>query len=1373
MVSKIRRLGRMLPLLGAFATASGVASAATTTPPVLAGWESWVLEGHEVRRCPWLAPGDPVDDARRVCAWPQALELSVDAAGGRFAQRWLVDIESWLLLPGDQDHWPEHVTSDGVLVPVVEQDGFPALRLEPGSHAVAGEFHWARRPEVLRIPGHIGIVALTVDGARVAAPQRSGEGLFLGRRTLGRQENQLELQVFRRLTDEQPARLLTHVEVSVGGDAREVKLPDLLPAGWVPSSVESSLAARLDPDNSLRLQLRPGRFVVEVDAHGPSPVANVAFGSRAAPWPALEVWSFAAVDRLRVASIEGAQGVDPAVAGVPEPWRQLPAFTVAAGNTLKVVERARGLSGDDGSDLSLKRRLWLDFSGGSYTVLDSISGTMRRDWRLDLDAPYTLAGARAGDVPLLVTASSRPGVAGIEWRAPQVAVTAVARAPRRIGALPATGWQQRFTHASGELIVGPAYRLLAAIGPDATPDAWVERWHLLDLFIVLLATVTAWRLLGWGPALLALTALTLTHQEPDAPSWLWVNVLVAVALARAAPEGRLQKVAARYRLLSVLAVFAALVPFVIGQVRLAVYPQLETGTVRSQRIAPQSVVSPTAPAIVMEQTDTMLSAPMASAPPPPVTNQFAQGQALSEIVVGAAKSASRMPQKREQVVVTSARRAMEYESGAMTQSGPGLPDWNYHAYSYRWNGPVEATETVRFVLSPPWLTRLWRIVGAALSVLLLLSLAPQARIPWMNLRTMLRPGAAALALGFVALAWLPTDARAQATPSAEILEELATRLLAAPHCSPGCTGVLSASVDAGPSRLSVVLAVSALDPVGLALPSGDPNWSPDRVEVDGAVAGGIYRDQAGQRYVPLGRGRHLIKIQGPIAEVDGLTISFPVSPHVVDVVASGWDTGGIAERRLLSGALELIRRRTTIAAAGTVGRQSEFPPFVTVVRNFRLGHEWAIETVVQRVAPVGGGFTARIPLLHAEEPLTPDLVVKDRVISVGFAGAEQQRTFSSSLPQAPTIELTAGRDASFNEIWRFDVAPSWHVDFSGLPAVEPRLEEDQTWRFEYVPRAGEHLLARISRPAALAGATLAFDAVTLVDSVGARSRETSLHLAYRSTQGGRQSVKIPSGARVTSVRADGEPLALRPESGALSLPVLPGTHTFDLAWQTSAAAPVLLRSSEVTLDAPASNVRLTLTVPEDRWVLYATGTGVGPAVLYWGELLMFLVAAIAIGRSGLTQLSSREWLLLGLGLSTFSWSVLALFAAFVAAFQWRGRMANAPSGSGQFNVMQLLLAALAVTALLGLVAAVPQGLLSHPDMRTAGSYDSPGSFHWFVDQTSAKIPPASVISVSLWWYKLAMLAWALWLSFALTRWVRWAWEIFRKDGLWRGRVQVD
>jgi hypothetical protein len=180
--------------------------------------------------------------------------------------------------------------------------------------------------------------------------------------------------------------------------------------------------------------------------------------------------------------------------------------------------------------------------------------------------------------------------------------------------------------------------------------------------------------------------------------------------------------------------------------------------------------------------------------------------------------------------------------------------------------------------------------------------------------------------------------------------------------------------------------------------------------------------------------------------------------------------------------------------------------------------------------------------------------------------------------------------------------------------------------------------------------------------------------------------------------------------------------------------------------------------------LYAFGRGQGPTILDWGELLAFMILAWLIGRSRLTPLSTGEWLLLGLGLSTFSWLVFGLFVVFVAVFQWRAN-AGAMAAPRRFNTLQVLLGVLAVIAIAAVVSAVPGGLLAHPDMSIRSS-SAGDTLSWFLDRTSDAMPRAGVISVSLWWYKIAMLAWALWLSFALTRWVRWAWQIYARDGLW-------
>jgi hypothetical protein len=56
---------------------------------------------------------------------------------------------------------------------------------------------------------------------------------------------------------------------------------------------------------------------------------------------------------------------------------------------------------------------------------------------------------------------------------------------------------------------------------------------------------------------------------------------------------------------------------------------------------------------------------------------------------------------------------------------------------------------------------------------------------------------------------------------------------------------------------------------------------------------------------------------------------------------------------------------------------------------------------------------------------------------------------------------------------------------------------------------------------------------------------------------------------------------------------------------------------------------------------------------------------------------------------------------------------------------------------------------------------------WFADRSADALPQASAISVPLWVYKLAMLAWALWLANAVIGWLRYGFAAWTRDGYWR------
>jgi hypothetical protein len=102
-----------------------------------------------------------------------------------------------------------------------------------------------------------------------------------------------------------------------------------------------------------------------------------------------------------------------------------------------------------------------------------------------------------------------------------------------------------------------------------------------------------------------------------------------------------------------------------------------------------------------------------------------------------------------------------------------------------------------------------------------------------------------------------------------------------------------------------------------------------------------------------------------------------------------------------------------------------------------------------------------------------------------------------------------------------------------------------------------------------------------------------------------------------------------------------------------------------------------------------------------------------------------------------------------------------------FDLMQLALVALSAAALIALLLSINRGLLGSPEMQIAGNGSTAYLLRWYQDRATATPAQAWLFSVPVLVYRLAMLAWALWLAQALLRWMRWSWECFTSGELWR------
>lgn len=1324
--------------------------AAQDIPPPLRDWQGWVLHDVPGHACPFLANQAPGGDSYR-CAWPGRLELDADEDGGRFSLEVHVDAPSWVALPGDGRHWPQQVSLGNRPATVLEHQGEPMLWLEPGDYRIQGALPWTSRPANLSVPESIGLVALSVDGAKVTRIERDGRQLTLGEAASAqRAADALSLRVYRRLADGLPATLETRLQFNVSGSAREQVLGPVLPAGFVATSLGGELPARLENDGHLRVQLRSGQWTLTLLARSVAPLAKVGVALPAAPWPKQEVWSYADDNALRSTRVEG-QAVDAAQAGVPDDWASLPAYALDDRSALSVEQGNRGNEGSRGDALHLQREMWLDFDGAHFSVADRLGGELRHHQRLDVTAPWQLQRASEDGEPLLVTRDAK-GRAGIELRDRHIDVAAGLRVPAAFGAMPASGWQLPLDGIDATVHLPHGYRLLGAIGADRSNDSWAAQWSLLDLFVVALIALLAGRLLGWPWALLAAGYLALAQHEALAPLWTLALALALALLLHALPEGRL-RVFARGGALAVfaLAVLWAL-PFAAAQLQYALHPQLEHGS------APRMVSAAYAPqAVVADKMAAGVPAP----PPPPAPS----ARAVNEMSANAVQSS---PGTLDSVVVTGSRIsasqlvASEQDNRTVIQAGVGTPQWDEgNTYRLGWSGPVTPQQTTRLVIAPGWLVRLLRVLMVGLLAAMLGRLAMSL---WRPLRGRWMPsrGAGMAGAALLAIALLPAGARAQALPDAQLLEQLRSRLTEAPKCAPQCAEVAQAQLRVDGTVLEVVLEAHVGARVALTLPTSDQALPLVDVGLDGQADPALRRD-GDQLLLRLDRGVHRVNLRYRLDAVDGAALHFALPPQRIAFSGPGWSLDGVDGGRVLGDSVTL-RRVQTAADGKQLPTAQSFPPYVRLTRSIGLGLDWIVLNRVERIAPQEGGFSISLPLLPGEHPRGEGVLVKDGRINVTFKAGESMVSWSSQLDRSAKITLEAPPLGERAEVWEVGAAPMWHVDAEGVPTSA----SDDGLRFDPLP--GETLQLAITQPVAVAGDSLAIDGAQLTVRTGERASELQLDLRVRSTRGGEHAIDLPPGSELLDARRDNQPINLAVRDGKLSLPLLPGAHDYAVHLREPLGVAARVRTPALDLHAPAANIGLNLQLPQDRWVLWTWGPTDGPAVLYWSQVLVLLIAAWLLARYAPTPLRLRHWVLLGLGFSAFAWSAFALVVVWLIALGLRARM-RAPEQVERlrFNLLQLGLAALTVLALCVLIGAVPQGLLGLPDMHVAGNGSSASNLHWFADRSNGALPLAGAFSLPLWIYKLAMLAWALWLANALIGWLRWAFDAWTHGGYWRKR----
>ncbi|MBK8286201.1 MAG: hypothetical protein IPK97_15710 [Ahniella sp.] len=664
---------------------------------------------------------------------------------------------------------------------------------------------------------------------------------------------------------------------------------------------------------------------------------------------------------------------------------------------------------------------------------------------------------------------------------------------------------------------------------------------MLDVFFAVLTVVLFAVCFGRLAAIVPLVYVALAWHEPDAPRVSLMCALALLAVVRAIPqEGRFVRIMRWIGRGLALIVLIVGVPFMIAQVRFALYPQLlgdmygNTG---------RGFAMGTMAGAPMEEQYAQVAEPMPAPAPESMPVDAASAENAMQDMDSSALRSNMMEPKQSQAPSKKMRR---YESNAVVyQNGYAEPSWNFSGYQLNIQGPVEASQNMRLLITPPWLTAILRffVIASlawclvALMVRLFKSALPSRR--W-------GLGVVLLAAGFGANASEPP------VPPDDVFAELGVRLREAPDCAPHCARVAEAEVRIEGERVTVAQNIHAAVATAVPLPGNYALLSLESLSLDGVAVEQAVSRPDGLAWILVGRGVHRLQMTARMANVASVDLVFPLNPGWIDASANGWDVSGINEGRLPTGTLNLTRVIDGDQGLADAGVAQRFAPFVRVTRHLRFDLDWSVQTTVQRLAPETGAFSIELPLIAGERVLSADFQVTDGRITLPFSEGASAVWFESRLDTVPSLELDAPELTQRAEVWQVSASPTWNVLVGGLPGVHPT---DSSQLFEFHPLPKERLNVQVTRPEAVPGGTIAFDQVTLQSRFAKRSVEHDLSLQWRATQGGQHGIVLPEQAEVLSVTVNGQLLNLRPEKRVLRLPITPGTGSIRWSGAMSEKVP--------------------------------------------------------------------------------------------------------------------------------------------------------------------------------------------------------------------------
>lgn len=1306
-------------------------------PPSLLEWKDWVLDDVKDIDC-------PIDYRSGVtqCSWYNKIVFNVDESRLDFNMSLtLYQNASVVTLPHTHLGWIDNIEINGKSVEVLQRGDRAIVILDKGKYNIKGSIPKASGIKYIEIPTSVALVELYKNGTKIPSVKIDNQSrLWLeqsGESSI--KKGSLSVSIYRKVIDSHPMKMQTYLDFRVSGKIRSVVLDGVVLEGFLPTEIDTRLNATITDDNKLKVELKAGEWSATISSYAPNNLTALKKPKSKFIYANDEIWTLQSNPTYRTIKIEGVTSIDSSQTTLPSMWKSLPAYLIDEKSIFTIKELYKSATQQQKNRFTLNREMWLDFDGDGYTISDNINAKISQIRRLESSNILDLASVSINGKPTLITSIDKSTQKGVELREHTLNIEASSRYMGNITMPPANGWSEKFDYIKTKINLPPSWRLFASFGSDNDTSSWIDEWTLMHIFLVLLLIIAIYKLYGIKWTLLSAIFIIALWHERDAPTEIWLALVAVISVLRLLDSGRLRKfLMVIFGGLAVVAIYQVLI-FGIYEVRTALYPQLESSSYSSydRYSEPRKVVQK------YEDEEGVMG--LTSIAPPAPKSSLRDGLRETKYRY---MSKPKIDNSYTQMIMQN-----KIDPNAVVQTGIAKPQWHWHSYSFSWQSGVGIDEPLELWLVPPTLTKIWKVINI-MGILFLLYMFLSEFIRPLALKIKAPKVLSNIAILLSILAINPTHTYAQ-MPSDSMLQELKSKLTTPPICLPNCSSIQSISVTIDSDILKIDMSISAGADISIPTLGNRNSWLPQKILVDGVDTS--LNLNRGELWIMLKKGEHKVELSGSLQNQQIVTLFSTMPLRNLSINSDKlW--------RVKSDDKSYIEITNLSKIKEKIKEESKISPLIHIERRFYFGQRWYIDTKVTLQNSIEIPYTLEYKLLPNESVLNKEIEIKDGKATLHLGGNSRYYQWRSSIPITPNLELIPAKSKEIVEIWNMDVSSIWSIDYSGIESSQHK-KVGSILMPSFAPWHKDSLKLSLEKAKAVKGESLTIESSKMSITQSSHYRDIELNLNIKSSKATQYSIELKGVEELKPVIIDNTTHYLKITKDRVTIPLKAKTQDIKLSWREEIASDINYQFPQVNLQKDSTNNSIKLELPYNRWILWTDGPLLGPAVLIWGVLVGLFIFALILGRIPKSPLKTRDWLLLGVGISSSSFMIILPIVAWVFLFLYRDYLGERLRG-WNLHLMKIVLVIATLVAIITIVSAISMGLLGNPEMIISGNNSYAHILNWYSDKTSGVLPQPQVITVSVWYYRALMLIWSIWIAFALIRWLKWSWSIFNQKE-WR------